>query len=191
MLCMLAAEVLRHAGFAITEADCGETARQPFDNHDFDRMLLDVMMPGIDGYAVCQLIRRHATGKWLPIVYAGLAIYFSHLPIVTSIPGHPWQTRFRGKLAISRCSVLAPCLASFSWERSNRAGNNARNNSGGSPTAHWGPFFVFRRGSKGYPLAPVRQARAIPAHWKAHRSYSTLKMRQVKAIVPTKRRSFS
>jgi len=68
MIRMLAAESLRHAGFDVREADCGEEALRLFNEEDFDLMLLDVMMPGIDGYQVCEQIRQHAKGAWLPIL---------------------------------------------------------------------------------------------------------------------------
>lgn len=67
MIRMLAAESLRYAGFDVMEADDGETAIALFEESDFDLVLLDVMMPGVDGYAVCERIRAHDRGRWLPI----------------------------------------------------------------------------------------------------------------------------
>jgi CheY-like chemotaxis protein len=58
MIRMLAAESLRHAGFEVSEADCGEQALRVFEESPFDLMLLDVLMPGIDGYTVCERLRR-------------------------------------------------------------------------------------------------------------------------------------
>lgn len=57
MIRMLAAESLRYCGFDVREADCGEEALRLFDADRFDLILLDVMMPGIDGYAVCEGLR--------------------------------------------------------------------------------------------------------------------------------------
>ncbi|HRI93564.1 MAG TPA: EAL domain-containing protein [Accumulibacter sp.] len=68
MLRMLAAESLRHAGFEVSEADCGEAALHACEEDQFDLILLDVMMPGIDGYTVCAALRRDARARWLPIV---------------------------------------------------------------------------------------------------------------------------
>ncbi|WP_313952129.1 EAL domain-containing protein [Accumulibacter sp.] len=68
MLRMLAAESLRHAGFEVSEAECGEAALRACQESDFDLLLLDVMMPGIDGYTVCETLRRDARAEWLPIV---------------------------------------------------------------------------------------------------------------------------
>ena len=64
----MASATLRQAGFAVTEADSGEQALRLFDDKRFDLVLLDVMMPGMDGYAVCERLRCHANGTWLPIL---------------------------------------------------------------------------------------------------------------------------
>ncbi|MEW5757497.1 MAG: response regulator [Pseudomonadota bacterium] len=42
---------------AIEFADSGEQAIERVDNHAFDLMFLDVMMPGIDGYKACKQIK--------------------------------------------------------------------------------------------------------------------------------------
>ena len=50
---------LTRAGYDVVEADCGEAARQKYDEMggDFDVAILDIMMPGIDGFAVCKELR--------------------------------------------------------------------------------------------------------------------------------------
>ena len=68
MIRMLASESLRHAGFAVSEADCGEQAVRLFEAQEFDLIVLDVMMPGVDGYQVSRRIRQHERGQWLPIL---------------------------------------------------------------------------------------------------------------------------
>ncbi|MEO8410727.1 MAG: diguanylate cyclase, partial [Propionivibrio sp.] len=68
MIRLMAAESLRHAGLTVTDVDSGEAALQLFEENHFDLVLLDVMMPGIDGYTVCQGIRQHPRGNWLPIL---------------------------------------------------------------------------------------------------------------------------
>ncbi len=44
----------------------GETALTYFARRDYDAVLLDVMMPGLDGYGVCRAIRRESD---LPILF--------------------------------------------------------------------------------------------------------------------------
>ena len=50
---------LTRAGYDVVEADCGESALQKYDEMggDFDVAILDIMMPGIDGFAVCKELR--------------------------------------------------------------------------------------------------------------------------------------
>ena len=50
---------LRRAGYVVTDVDNGEKALEVFKKNDgdFDVVLLDVMMPGIDGFEVCKQIR--------------------------------------------------------------------------------------------------------------------------------------
>jgi two-component system response regulator RegX3 len=50
---------LRRAGYVVTDVDNGEKALDVFKKNDgdFDVVLLDVMMPGIDGFEVCKQIR--------------------------------------------------------------------------------------------------------------------------------------
>lgn len=49
---------LRKKGYEVTEAESGEQALQLFQNRSFDVVLLDLMLPGIDGFTVCQEIRK-------------------------------------------------------------------------------------------------------------------------------------
>lgn len=44
----------------------GDTALERFAQRDYDAVLLDVMMPGLDGYGVCRAIRRESS---LPILF--------------------------------------------------------------------------------------------------------------------------
>ncbi|MEE0931248.1 MAG: response regulator transcription factor [Acutalibacteraceae bacterium] len=55
---------LVRAGYDVIEADCGEMALQKYEenNGDIDVALLDVMMPGIDGFQVCKELRKRNGG---------------------------------------------------------------------------------------------------------------------------------
>ena len=64
----MAARTLRHAGFDVQDAESGEDALVQFKQHSHDLNLHDVMMPGIDGYEVCQRIRAMAHGARVPIL---------------------------------------------------------------------------------------------------------------------------
>ena len=52
---------LRNAGFAVTTAVDGIDGLERFRGEPFDLVLLDVMLPRLDGYEVCRQIRRTST----------------------------------------------------------------------------------------------------------------------------------
>jgi PAS domain S-box-containing protein len=55
-------------GFDITEADSGLAAVRLIDQQDFDLVLLDIMMPGIDGIEVLKRIRSKYSADRLPVI---------------------------------------------------------------------------------------------------------------------------
>ena len=64
----MAARTLRHAGFEVTAVDSGEQALAAFASARFGLVLLDVMMPGLDGYEACRRMRATPQGATLPIL---------------------------------------------------------------------------------------------------------------------------
>jgi diguanylate cyclase (GGDEF)-like protein len=64
----MAAHTLSHGGFAVTEAASGEAGLAQIGERRFDLILLDVMMPGLDGYEVCQRLRAMPEGRDVPIL---------------------------------------------------------------------------------------------------------------------------
>lgn len=61
-------EVLEEAGFAVEEADDGETAVAAFCRLRPDIVMLDVKMPGQDGFEACARIRRMPEGESTPVL---------------------------------------------------------------------------------------------------------------------------
>ncbi len=55
---LLISRTVQEVGYSTTTADDGETALQLVQERSFDLILLDIMMPGIDGFEVCQLIQE-------------------------------------------------------------------------------------------------------------------------------------
>ena len=53
-------EFLREAGYAVTVAGDGVEAIDLFAKKQYDLILLDIMLPKIDGFGVCELIRRQS-----------------------------------------------------------------------------------------------------------------------------------
>jgi DNA-binding response OmpR family regulator len=56
---------LEDEGWSVVEADSGEAALNAFSAGDTDVVLIDIMLPGIDGFELCRSIRRSSD---VPIV---------------------------------------------------------------------------------------------------------------------------
>lgn len=56
---------LEKEGYAVEEAEDGETALQKAMDKDYDLILLDLMLPGIDGIEVCMRLRQY---KATPVI---------------------------------------------------------------------------------------------------------------------------
>ena len=65
---MLASASLGKVGFDTVEAADGEEGIAAFERYRPDLVLLDVMMPRMDGFTACQEIRKRPGGDLLPIV---------------------------------------------------------------------------------------------------------------------------
>jgi DNA-binding response OmpR family regulator len=59
---------LDQAGFAVITADDGAEALQKARSHRPDLIVLDVMLPEIDGLEICKLLRRDASTAGTPII---------------------------------------------------------------------------------------------------------------------------
>jgi DNA-binding response OmpR family regulator len=62
----IAARLLLRQGYRIRTAGGGEECLRIATSEPIDLILLDVMMPGMDGFAVCAALRK--AGKQLPII---------------------------------------------------------------------------------------------------------------------------
>lgn len=65
--CLLMQAALGNQGFNVTTVDNGKAALAAFTNQSFAMAVLDIEMPGLDGYLVCSELRRQY-GEALPIV---------------------------------------------------------------------------------------------------------------------------
>jgi CheY-like chemotaxis protein len=59
---------LRMLGAKVFLAESGEQAIELSSMYDFDIIFLDVVMPGIDGYKVCKILKKDIKSKKIPIV---------------------------------------------------------------------------------------------------------------------------
>jgi len=61
-------EILRSRGYRVTSCGSGEAAWAAFEEEPAPLVLLDLMLPGMDGVALCRRIRRHPLGEESVIV---------------------------------------------------------------------------------------------------------------------------
>lgn len=60
--------LLSSRGYKVTGVKDGVAALAALAENSFDLVLLDIMMPGIDGFEVCQRIRENPETRDLPVV---------------------------------------------------------------------------------------------------------------------------
>ncbi|HYM21366.1 MAG TPA: response regulator [Candidatus Kapabacteria bacterium] len=60
---------LSKEGFAVLTAGDGNEALDTLGKHKADLVVLDIMMPGLDGYEVCKQIRATEAWKSLPVIF--------------------------------------------------------------------------------------------------------------------------
>lgn len=59
---------LEKAGYEVIAVEDGKKALNVLENHKFDLVLLDIMMPEMDGFATLEAIRGKQETKELPVV---------------------------------------------------------------------------------------------------------------------------
>lgn len=57
--------LLKGEGFEVIPAADGAAAQELLDRHDFDLMILDIMLPGMNGYQTCQKLRQKSNAPVL------------------------------------------------------------------------------------------------------------------------------
>jgi len=63
------ARILKEAGFKISLAENGKSALHQLEKHLPDLILLDVMMPEMDGYEMCRLMKQDDRYKDIPVIF--------------------------------------------------------------------------------------------------------------------------
>lgn len=61
--------ILRQDGYSLSFATNGKQALDMIFSDDYDLILLDVMMPEMDGFEVCRKIREHPGGETIPVIF--------------------------------------------------------------------------------------------------------------------------
>ena len=65
---LLTASVLEQQNFEVKQAGSGQDALDIFSSLSCDCVLLDALMPGMDGFAVCEALRRLPAGANVPVL---------------------------------------------------------------------------------------------------------------------------
>jgi putative two-component system response regulator len=66
---MTAVALLAMEGYTVVEADSGFVAVELVKRQQPDLILLDVMMPGMDGFEVCQLLKQDENTRLIPVIF--------------------------------------------------------------------------------------------------------------------------
>lgn len=64
----LVGKILRNADFDVITVDCGEVVVSTVVNYQPDLILLDALLPDIDGFDVCRELRSHPKGLYIPVL---------------------------------------------------------------------------------------------------------------------------
>ncbi len=65
---LISAQALTQAGFNVASAADGAEALQVIEHHAFDAVVLDALMPDLDGFEVCRRLRSQEAHQHLPIL---------------------------------------------------------------------------------------------------------------------------
>ena len=65
----LVGDLLAVKGYAVTTAADGQRALELLRARKFDLVLLDVMMPGPDGFEVCERLRADGATRDIPVIF--------------------------------------------------------------------------------------------------------------------------
>lgn len=65
----LLGNILVNVNYDISYATSGEEALEIIKNNNFDLILLDIMMPGMNGFSVCENLKTNTSTKEIPIIF--------------------------------------------------------------------------------------------------------------------------
>ena len=137
---LMATEALSDAGYLVAEAPDAESGWERFVGGGVDLVLLDVILPGMNGFEACARLREHAAGANVPIIvmtglddqqsiasaYDSGATDFITKPIVWDLlpyrvryalrASDAFQEALRSRALLSRSQSLAN-MGSWEWRR--------------------------------------------------------------------------
>ncbi len=68
----LIANLLKGIGIKVVEASSGEEALEKIEVHCPHLVILDIVMPGMNGFEVCRRLKTNAKTKHLPIIFCSI-----------------------------------------------------------------------------------------------------------------------
>ena len=85
----LLCDFLRKENYTVSLVDTGEKALQIFEQYGANLVVIDIGLPGVDGYSVCSKIRETSNAQKcsdLPVVLYDNNVrhYFTSCPVTTS-----------------------------------------------------------------------------------------------------------
>jgi len=89
----IAMNILREENYNLTFALSGEEALSLVDTNQFDIILLDIMMPDIDGFTVCERLRKIPNYADVPIVFLTAKIDIDSISRAFEIGGTDYVTK--------------------------------------------------------------------------------------------------
>ena len=94
---------LREEGFSVEVASTGEDAVSFATEYELDAVVLDVLLPGIDGFETCRRIRE--AGAWAPIL------------MLTARDAVEDRVRGERLIGLLGCGTQRPAPSRSSWNR--------------------------------------------------------------------------
>ncbi|MBR9867179.1 MAG: EAL domain-containing protein [Oceanospirillales bacterium] len=176
---ILASHSLEQEGFEVLLADNGVVALQDFQDSQPDIVLMDVEMPGLNGFDVCRQLRSMPCGKLVPILmatgqddidsvreaYAAGATDFVSKPFNWKVLGHRLNYMIRASNTTEQLRQLQKSEARLgNAQRIARLGNWEWHRNSGE--VYWSDQFYQLLGSKrGLTHAGIRTfLRCVPAN---------------------------
>ncbi len=62
-------DLLNENGYRVDASSDGKSALEFIENESPDLILLDVMMPGLDGYEICEKLKSNIETKHIPVIF--------------------------------------------------------------------------------------------------------------------------
>lgn len=83
----LLSEILQNKGYQVSASKDGERAIKIAGHTQPDLILLDIMMPGIDGFETCRQLKKLESTKYIPVIFISAKIDIDDLVMGFSVGG--------------------------------------------------------------------------------------------------------